>query len=185
MTESPASTPVIIRRGTPADAAALAAFAARTFNETFGAQNDPDDLAAYLAASYGPAQQEAELRDPDAVTLLAESGGVLAGYAQLRRIPPPAGVVGTRPVEVRRFYVDARFHGRGLAQRLMGETVSAARGMGGDVLWLQVWDRNPRGIAFYAKCGFADVGETTFTVGSDVQSDRVMALPLEDVQGLE
>jgi ribosomal protein S18 acetylase RimI-like enzyme len=181
MTQLSADAPSIsIRRGTPADAAVLAAFATRTFQESFGAQNDPDDLAAYLSASYGAPQQEAELRDPQAITLLAEAGGVLAGYAQLRHVLAPASVPGRHPVEIRRFYVDSPFHGRGAARQLMAETVSAAREMGGDVLWLQVWDRNPRGIAFYEKCGFTDVGSTTFVVGSDVQSDRVMTLPLAD-----
>ena len=184
MTQSSAdSPPVSIRRGTPADAAVLAAFAARTFEESFGAQNDPDDLAAYLSASYGAPQQEAELRDPGAITLLAETGGVLAGYAQLRHIPPPASVPGRHPVEIRRFYVDGPFHGRGVARQLMAKTIAAAREMGGDVLWLQVWDRNPRGIAFYEKCGFTDVGSTTFVVGSDVQSDRVMTLPVAEERG--
>ncbi|HZG44449.1 MAG TPA: GNAT family N-acetyltransferase [Longimicrobium sp.] len=183
MTQLPADAASIsIRRGTPADAAVLAAFAARTFEESFGAQNDPDDLAAYLSASYGTPQQEAELRDPEAVTLLAEAGGVLAGYAQLRHIPAPDSVPGRHPVEIRRFYVDSPFHGSGAGRQLMEETIAAAREMGGDVLWLQVWDRNPRGIAFYAKRGFTDVGSTTFLVGSDVQSDRVMTLPLADGQ---
>jgi ribosomal protein S18 acetylase RimI-like enzyme len=176
MTSSSADSPSItIRRGTPADAAVLAEFAARTFRESFGADNHPDDLAAYLAASYGPAQQEAELRDPQHVTLLAESDGVLAGYAQLRPNSPPPGVGASRAVEVRRFYVDAPFQGRGVAQRLMAETIAAAGEMCADVVWLQVWERNPRGIAFYRKCGFPDVGTTRFTVGSDVQTDRVMA----------
>ncbi|HEY7768595.1 GNAT family N-acetyltransferase [Longimicrobium sp.] len=176
------SLPVSIRRGTPADAAALAAFAARTFEETFGAYNDPGDLAAYLSASYGAPQQEAELRDPGAITLLAEAGGSLAGYAQLRHIATPPGVAGRHPVEIRRFYIDTPFHGRGAARQLMAETIAAARAMGGDVVWLQVWERNPRGIAFYEKCGFTDVGSTTFVVGSDVQTDRVMTLPLADGQ---
>jgi ribosomal protein S18 acetylase RimI-like enzyme len=184
MTQPSADAPSIsIRRGTPADAAVLAAFAARTFEETFGAQNDPDDLAAYLSAAYGAPRQEAELRDPGTITLLAEAGGALAGYAQLRHIPPPPSVPGRHPVEIRRFYVDRPFHGRGAARQLMGETIAAAREMGGDVLWLQVWERNPRGIVFYEKCGFTDVGCTTFVVGSDVQSDRVMTLPLADGQG--
>ncbi len=44
-----------IRPGTPADAADLAGFAARTFEEAFGAHNQPDDMAAFLAESYSPA----------------------------------------------------------------------------------------------------------------------------------
>ncbi len=54
-----------IRRGIAADAPALAAFAARTFAETFAADNRPEDLQVHLASSYGVAQQTKELTDPD------------------------------------------------------------------------------------------------------------------------
>jgi hypothetical protein len=67
-----------IQRAIIADAALLAEFAARTFAETFAADNRPEDLAAHLAASFGVPQQTAELTDPDAVTLLARRAGVLA-----------------------------------------------------------------------------------------------------------
>jgi ribosomal protein S18 acetylase RimI-like enzyme len=53
-----------------------------------------------------------------------------------------------------------------------------ARDLGGRTLWLGVWERNPRAIAFYTKCGFADVGEHAFVFGTEQQSDRVMAHPL-------
>jgi diamine N-acetyltransferase len=54
-----------------------------------------------------------------------------------------------------------------------------ARQAGARTLWLGVWERNPRAIAFYAKCGFTDVGEQAFMVGSDRQRDRVMARSLQ------
>jgi GNAT superfamily N-acetyltransferase len=174
------SPSVSIRHGTPADAAALAEFAARTFQESFGVMNDPVEVAAYLRHAYGPPQQEAELRDPDHVTLLAEWDGELAGYAQLRRFPTPPCVTGPHAVELRRFYVDAPFHGRGLAQRLMAEAVSTARRMGFATLWLAVWEHNPRGMAFYQKSGFSDVGWQPFLLGAEVQTDRVMARALQE-----
>lgn len=169
---------ILIRRGDPADASRLAAFAARTFAETFGADNRPDDLAAHLASSYGVAQQSRELSDPDWVTLLADSGGGLGGYAQVRRHPPPACVTGPDPIELHRFYVDAAWHGQGVAQRLMQAVHAVAAEAGGRTLWLSVWERNPRARAFYRKCGFQDVGATEFHVGSDRQSDRVLAMPV-------
>ena len=55
---------VRVRRGTAADAAALADFAARTFAETFGEFNTPENLRAHLAASYGLPQQTRELNLP-------------------------------------------------------------------------------------------------------------------------
>ena len=60
----------------------------------------------------------------------------------------------------------------------MDAAVEAAAARGARTLWLGVWERNARAIAFYAKCGFADVGAQPFTLGADVQTDRVMALAL-------
>ena len=58
------------------------------------------------------------------------------------------------------------------------DTLAAARARGAGTLWLGVWERNPRGIAFYVKCGFRDVGSKPFLLGSDWQTDRVMVRPL-------
>lgn len=167
-----------VRPGLPADALALADFAARTWAETFGADNDPADLAAHLAAAFGEPQQRGELADPAVRTLLVERGPILCGYTQVRRREPPACVTGPAPIEIARFYVDRLWQGKGLAQRLMTAAKNAARELGGQTVWLGVWERNPRAIGFYLKSGFDDVGTTAFWVGSDRQTDRVMVAPL-------
>lgn len=168
-----------VRRGTEDDAAALAEFAARTFAETFAADNRPEDMEAYLPRAYGVEQQRRELSDPAIATLLLDIDGALAAYAQLRWHQPPVCVTGASPVEVWRFYVDGRWHGRGVAQRLMHEVHVAARAGRSDTLWLGVWERNPRAISFYAKCGFHDVGSQDFFVGADRQTDRIMAADVQ------
>ncbi len=168
----------MLRRGTIDDAARLSVFGARLFAETFGAANTPENLAAYLAGTYGEPVQRAELADPRMRTVLAEHGTEIVGYAQVACGPAPACVSGPSPVELRRIYVAPAWHGRGLAQRLMEAAEDAARELGGGTCWLGVWERNPRAIAFYIKCGFTDVGSHTFMLGSDAQSDRVMLKPL-------
>lgn len=170
MTE-PAFAP---RRAVASDAAALAAFAARLFAETFGPDNRPEDLAAHLAESYGDAQQAREIADPAYITLLLDGTHGLAGFAQVRRSAPPPCVPPDVPVELYRFYVDRPWHGRGLARVLMDAVHEAAAELGGRTLWLGVWERNPRAIAFYRKSGYRDVGTTFFFVGPDRQVDRVM-----------
>ena len=170
--------PIRIRRGNPADAPALAAFAARSFRETFAADNRPEDMAAHLASSFGVAQQTRELADRDVATLLALRGEALVAFAQVRRRTPPACVTQSRSIELQRFYVDRPVHGTGVAQALMAAARQAAREFGGEHLWLGVGERNPRAIAFYAKTGFRDVGSTVFHVGPDPQTDRVLVSPL-------
>jgi diamine N-acetyltransferase len=169
---------VDIRPGTAADAAALAAFAARTFAETFAADNDAADMQAHVARAYGIPQQTAELTDPEMATLLAEQAERLVGYAQLRRGTSPACVVVDQPIELLRFYVDRAAHGTGVAPALMAAVQDAAHAAGARHLWLGVWERNPRAIRFYAKCGFVDVGSHAFVLGTDRQTDRVMVAAL-------
>ncbi|MFO1324826.1 MAG: GNAT family N-acetyltransferase [Burkholderiales bacterium] len=167
------------RRGAAADAAALAEFAARTFAETFGADNRPEDMCAHLAKSYGIAQQTAELDDRDVVTLLAHRADALVAYAQVRRQAPPPCVTHERPIQLHRFYVDRPAHGSGIAAQLMAEARAVARALGGRHLWLTVWERNPRAIAFYGKMGFSDVGTADYHLGPERQTDRVLVIRLD------
>ena len=169
----------VIRRATLADAPALAALAARTFRDTFGADNTPEDMALHLAASYGPERQANEIMNPALLTLVADHAGVLVAYAQLRRGEPPACVTGPAPIEIQRFYVAADWHGRGLAQLLMAQALDVARAAGHATIWLGVWERNPRAIAFYGKLGYRDVGEQTFLLGTGRQTDRILTRPLD------
>jgi ribosomal protein S18 acetylase RimI-like enzyme len=163
-----------IRRAMPADAALLAAFAARTFSDTYARYNDPDNFARHLATAFHPERQAGELANSDIATLLAHRDGALAGYAQVRRADAPACVAEAAPIELHRFYVDAAWHGGGVAQRLFVEACDAALAFGGAVLWLKVWERNARALAFYAKSGFVDVGTADFLLGDDRQTDRVL-----------
>ncbi len=164
-----------IRRAVAIDAGALAEFGARTFRDAFAADNRPEDIALYLGSTYGPPIQAGELADPRLATLIVESEGRLAGYAQLRDVPPPDCINGPRPLELWRFYVDRPWHGTGLAQALMAATLAAAAERGAGTLWLCVWERNLRAIGFYRKSGFEDRGSQEFVLGTDRQTDRVMA----------
>jgi diamine N-acetyltransferase len=170
-----------IRRATVGDAATLAATAARWFDETFGPQNDPEDMRLYLEKAFGVEQQTADLADPRRITLVAEDGGALAGYAVLHRTAPGEGhpsLPQGEAVEIQRFYVGPDHHGQGLARRLMEAAMERAREMGGELLWLGVWEHNARAIRFYEKQGFVDIGVQEFLLGTDLQYDRAMARPL-------
>jgi ribosomal protein S18 acetylase RimI-like enzyme len=165
----------LIRRATTGDAALLARVGAELFTTAFGAQNDPDDLRAYLAQAFSLAAQQAELADVNRMIWIAESpDGAAAGYAMLKRGAGSRAVAANHPAEVQRFYVGPSFQGRGLAQELMSVCIDQAHEWGCDALWLGVWELNPRAIAFYEKCGFRRVGRQYFMVGSDRQRDYVM-----------
>jgi ribosomal protein S18 acetylase RimI-like enzyme len=173
-------TAVRIRRATVADAEALAEIGARTFVETFAADNTPEDMRQFLESTWHPDLQRAEILDSGLDTLLAcDATGTLAGFAQVRVAHPPAGIDVRAPVELKRFYVDKPWHGQGLARTLMDASEQAARARGGREFWLGVFQRNERALAFYRKCGFRVVGTQVFVVGTDPQNDYVMLRELE------
>jgi GNAT superfamily N-acetyltransferase len=171
MTQIPRLT---IRRGTNGDAGLLSELGARTFTETFAADNSPEDLAAYLATSFNLAHQSAELEDPGSTFLIAEVDGRAAGYAMLREGEPEKGVEGANPIELVRLYVSRDWLGRGIGEQLMRACIEEARHTGHETLWLGVWERNARAQAFYRKWNFRTVGEHMFQLGSDLQRDILM-----------
>jgi diamine N-acetyltransferase len=174
---------IAIRPAAVSDAPALSRLGAATFRDTFEGENTPEAMAQYLAEAFTPEQQAAEIAASTGTVLLAEdrdeSGAVeLVGYAHLVSGDVPEAVRGPAPLELKRLYVSRAWHGRGVAQALMDASIAAARGLGAQTLWLGVWERNPRAVAFYAKHGFTRVGEHTFTLGSDSQTDWLLARPL-------
>lgn len=174
MSESKSNDGVIIRPGRHSDAAELAAFGRESFIDTFGADSDPDDLAAHLASTYDEAIQAAELADPDSRFVVAEVTGRIVGYCLLHRGAAPECVVETDAIEIRRFYVARTWHGSGIADRVMRASIVEAQRLGRGALWLGVWGENERAIRFYRRHGFEVAGEKSFMFGSDPQSDLVM-----------
>jgi ribosomal protein S18 acetylase RimI-like enzyme len=165
---------VTIRRANPDDAGLLAELGARTFSETFAADNSPEDMAAYLASSFNLARQANELADTASTFFIAEVGGVAAGYAMLHAGESASGIEGEKPVELVRLYVSREWLGRGVGEALMRACVDEARRAGHETIWLGVWERNGRAQAFYRKWNFRAVGEHVFQLGADSQTDILM-----------
>lgn len=171
-----------VRPATDEDAAPLAELAERTFRDAFAGANSAEDMDAHCRKSYGAGIQLAEIRDSGRTTLVCDRGGRLVGYGQLRWSNTPDCVVAVKAAEIQRLYVDAAWHGKGVAQALMASMLGVASKGGADVAWLGVWEKNPRAIAFYSKSGFSVVGKHVFVVGSDPQNDLILAKRLAEVR---
>jgi GNAT superfamily N-acetyltransferase len=162
---------IVFRRARREDTDTLAEFATRIYYETFVAVNTPENMQAYLAATFNPAQLQSELNDPAAVFLLAHINNKLAAYAKLFPGDAPECVTGPAPIELVRFYVDQSWHGRGVASALMETCLAEAGRCGFKTLYLGVWENNDRAKAFYKKWNFVRVGEHIFQMGDDPQID--------------
>ena len=100
---------------------------------------------------------------------------MLVGYTMLREGPAPDSVGDADALEIARLYSATHLIGAGVGATLMRRCIDEAAARGKHRLWLGVWERNARAIAFYARWGFTDVGSQEFMLGHDRQADRVMA----------
>jgi diamine N-acetyltransferase len=165
---------VIIRPAQAIDADLLAELGARTFAETFAADNTPENMGTYLASAFNRSQQAAELADSQTTFLVAEQDGTAVGYAMLRAGSELDDVTGNNPIELVRLYVSSACLGSGVGAALMHACISEAEQRGHETIWLGVWERNHRAQSFYRKWYFREVGTHIFQLGDDPQTDLIM-----------
>ena len=167
--------PPHIRTATPKDAALLAAFGAQAFADTYRELSDAQEIADYVTENFQPEVMAAVIRDAACTVLLAWVDERLAGYAIVKTEPAPDCVTGPEPLHLWRIYLGEGFSGRGLGAALMHEVHAEARRRGAQTLWLGVYDRNVRAVAFYERFGFAQVGGQEFLFGGQIYIDPVYA----------
>ncbi len=167
---------IIIRQATTDDAKLLADLSYTTFWDAFAhhPKNAPDDLTHYMRQAFNVDQIAAELADPASIFLIASIDDKPAGYAKLINDSIEEGVTAENPVELSRLYSHQEYLGRGVGQNLMDACLERSRRDGRDVMWLGVWEFNPRAQRFYEKNGFQVVGRHTFQLGADPQIDLLM-----------
>ena len=163
-----------IRLATIEDAELLAELGARTFSETFAADNTAANMAAYLAKSFNSTQQHAELSDPNGWLKIAEIDRRAVGYAMMHSGRTPAAITGEKPVELVRLYVLHESIGSGIGAALMQDCLNETVLRSYKTIWLGVWDHNHRAQAFYRKWNFREVGTHIFKLGDDEQTDLLM-----------
>jgi len=169
-------TEIILRRATVADAGPLTDLAFETFWDAFAGhpRNAPHDLDHYMREAFTVERVAQELEDPKAIFTVAEIDDEMAGYSKLILDAIEPGITAERPVELNRLYSQQRYLGRGVGQALMDRCFEDARRLTRDVMWLGVWEFNPRAQAFYRKHGFCAVDKHVFQLGTDPQTDLLM-----------
>ena len=166
------------RLAEPADAAELGRFMARNFLAAYGHCSTPENVQAAIHEHYGEAAQCRQIQDPSRWNLIALHGDEWAGHAQLKcGGDVPQGVTMLPAIELSRFYVDVRFHGRTVAQAMMDRVKARARELGARSIFLSVWQDQPQAIRFYTKEGFTIAGTLVFMVGEDPKDDWLMVCP--------
>jgi GNAT superfamily N-acetyltransferase len=167
---------ISIKKAFVEDAAMVAELGRDTFWDAFKdhPKNAPQDMADYMDSAFSVERIAGELAELTIVYFVAYIDDEPAGFAKLVRDYIEPGVIAEHPIELARLYSHQRFLGKGIGPTLLDKSFEFAKENGHDVMWLGVWEYNPRAQAFYRKHGFREVGHHVFQLGSDPQTDLLM-----------
>lgn len=169
---------LIIKEATLHDVPTLCRIGAETFLDTYSAQNTPEHLAEHLERVFNEATVSAQFSQPDFAPYIAWLDDEPIGYIQLRNTEHPPELADKRHIELERIYVRTAYKRAGYGRQLLQHAIETSRRKGFEVLWLGVWEENPRAIAFYIACGCVAFGKHIFWLGSDPQQDILLKVEL-------
>lgn len=163
-----------IRSATIHDAAQLSTLATTVFAETYQAMIPPETLQPYLKEQFSAEALSLDLSQLSSDYLVACHNERVIGFSKLAPTELPSPLRSTRAIEMVKLYVPKSYHGFGVGAQLMKRSLSEAKALGYESIWLCVWEKNERAIAFYRKWGFEKVGTMEIFVGDVVFDDWVL-----------
>lgn len=169
-----------IRKVTVEDLSELQKIGRITFAETFSESNNAEDMAQYLEEGFSEQKLLKELQNEESAFYFAVDGETVIGYLKVNFGASQTEILDEAAMEIERIYVLAAYHGRKVGQLLYEKAEQVAREQGLSYVWLGVWEKNPKAIAFYTKNGFIAFSKHVFKLGNDEQTDIMMRKRLDE-----
>ncbi|MCG7381910.1 GNAT family N-acetyltransferase [Paenibacillus sp. ACRRY] len=149
-----------------------------TFHDTFKDQNTPENMEAYLGKAFHLEQLEGELANPSSDIYFINYNEELAGYLKVNVNDAQSEKMGEEFLEIERIYIRNQFQNYGLGKHLLNKAIEVAMDKNKSKIWLGVWEKNRKAIAFYNKMGFIQTGAHSFYMGDEEQTDFIMSKTL-------
>ena len=150
----------------------------QTFTETFKDNNSEKSLNDYLNTAYELTKLEKELENPHSEFYFAYFNNELAGYLKININDAQSEKMGENALEVERIYIKKSFKRRGIGRHLIETAEKKEKKYQKNLMWLGVWEYNPKAIAFYETLGFKVIGAHSFFMGEEEQTDLIMSKQL-------
>lgn len=151
----------------------------RTYNETFKYWNTPSNMADYLEKAFNMSKMQDELLNDSSKFYFLYADEKLAGYLKLNEGLAQTDIKDSDSMEIERIYVLKEFHGKALGSVLMNKAIEIAKAREKKYLWIGVWENNDKAMKFYKRNGFYIIGQHSFFMGNDEQTDLIMRRDLE------
>ena len=158
----------------PKHAHPLSEFSATAFSDAYAHANTAEDMQQYIAEHFTEEEIGKEINTKNTFIFLVMLDDKIVGYAKLGTSTSPALLNGKPAIEIERLYVDKKLQSQKIGAALIEQLVHFSKMQRKKIIWLGVWKKNLRAIAFYEREGFVKFGETIFTLGRDLQEDFLM-----------
>ena len=150
----------------------------QTFNETFKHQNSPENMNAYSERAFTLKQLENELSNRSSQFFFIYFKQEVAGYLKVNSNEAQSEEMGDDSLEIERIYIKNNFQKHGLGKELLNKAIEIALELSKEKIWLGVWGKNEKAIAFYKSRGFVQTGGHSFMMGDEEQMDLIMTKTL-------
>lgn len=167
---------ICIRKVQKDEVLALMEISRKTFIESFGPVNTPENMELYLAENLCAGKLSSELANPGSEFHFAMKGEKPIGYLKLNLGEAQTYLKDGAAMEIERIYVEKAYQGTGLGLMLLLKAMEIAKKKMAGFIWLGVWEQNHKAIRFYQKQGFVEFGRHLFKLGNDFQTDLLMRL---------
>ena len=157
------------------DALCLAVLAQQVYLDTYATEGIRPAVARDVLAQFSQPVFEQLTQRADVMLEVAERQGHLIGFAQTHADASHPLAPAGRQAELFRLYVQEPFTARGVGSALLHSAEHGAAARGHQVIWLTPWEHNHRALAFYARRGYADFGQTDHLIEGERFGNRVMA----------
>ena len=155
-----------IRKATFSDATYIALLGRITYTESHGNYIDEkEDLLKFYNEYYSVSKIREELNDDENVFWIVFSDELPIGFAKLSLNQNYPELKITNACKLQRLYILNDFIGLKLGSQLQEIILKKARDLKFKNIWLTAYYKNTKGIRFYNKYGFKEMGEIDFVVG--------------------
>ena len=171
---------IILKKITENEIQQLQHIGRKTFSETFAEDNAQESMAKYLEESFSTEKLRTELQELNSEFYFAQQDHEVIGYLKLNMGSSQTEDKLDNALEIERIYVLKEFHGKKVGQVLYQKALEIAAQCQVQYIWLGVWEKNDRAIAFYKKNGFKEFDKHIFRLGEEKQTDIMMKLDLRN-----
>ncbi|SHG43860.1 Acetyltransferase (GNAT) family protein [Chryseolinea serpens] len=144
----------MIIKATLQHAEVLHELGAKTFYTSHKDSAPAHEIASYMEKVYNLAAIKKELTDPANIYHVIQHEDTVAGFSKIELSMEHPAIALERVSKMDQIYLLDSFHGLKLGAKLMRHNIDYSKSRGQNGMWLVVWLKNTKAIAFYEKFGF-------------------------------